>query len=136
VGLLGGGLVVRFLRGRLSVGLGLGCRRLRLRRSGEHERALSGESERDGARAPEACAATAGSPCHAHLLATLPDPVKSRSKHATILISGSRIGLGGPRALDRRAAKAENAGMTQPKHRTEKDTFGPIEVPADRLWGA
>ena len=21
-------------------------------------------------------------------------------------------------------------------HRTERDTFGPIEVPADRLWGA
>ena len=26
--------------------------------------------------------------------------------------------------------------MTDAKHRTEKDTFGPIEVPADRLWGA
>ncbi len=26
--------------------------------------------------------------------------------------------------------------MTQPNHRTERDTFGPIEVPADRLWGA
>jgi fumarate hydratase class II len=25
---------------------------------------------------------------------------------------------------------------TPPKTRTEKDTFGPIEVPADRLWGA
>src|ERR1700758_1127281 len=23
-----------------------------------------------------------------------------------------------------------------PAHRIEKDTFGPIEVPADRLWGA
>jgi len=26
--------------------------------------------------------------------------------------------------------------MTQPNHRIERDTFGPIEVPADRLWGA
>ncbi|HLA79215.1 MAG TPA: class II fumarate hydratase [Vicinamibacteria bacterium] len=26
--------------------------------------------------------------------------------------------------------------MSQAKTRTEKDTFGPIEVPADRLWGA
>ncbi|MGE0615374.1 MAG: class II fumarate hydratase [Bacteriovoracia bacterium] len=26
--------------------------------------------------------------------------------------------------------------MSQQKFRTEKDTFGPIEVPADRLWGA
>ncbi len=23
-----------------------------------------------------------------------------------------------------------------PKHRTESDSFGPIEVPADRYWGA
>ena len=23
-----------------------------------------------------------------------------------------------------------------PKHRTETDSFGPIEVPADRYWGA
>ena len=26
--------------------------------------------------------------------------------------------------------------MTTPNLRIEKDTFGPIEVPADRLWGA
>jgi len=26
--------------------------------------------------------------------------------------------------------------MSDAKHRTEKDSFGPIEVPADRLWGA
>jgi fumarate hydratase class II len=26
--------------------------------------------------------------------------------------------------------------MTQSTHRTERDTFGPIEVPANRLWGA
>jgi len=26
--------------------------------------------------------------------------------------------------------------MSTGKTRTEKDTFGPIEVPADRLWGA
>ena len=26
--------------------------------------------------------------------------------------------------------------MTQSNHRIESDTFGPIEVPADRLWGA
>src|SRR3954468_23812304 len=26
--------------------------------------------------------------------------------------------------------------MTSPRVRIEKDTFGPIEVPADRLWGA
>ena len=26
--------------------------------------------------------------------------------------------------------------MTRSSHRTERDTFGPIEVPADRLWGA
>ncbi len=26
--------------------------------------------------------------------------------------------------------------MVQATHRTERDTFGPIEVPADRLWGA
>jgi len=26
--------------------------------------------------------------------------------------------------------------MTQTNHRIERDTFGPIEVPADRLWGA
>src|SRR5262245_47416651 len=26
--------------------------------------------------------------------------------------------------------------MATPKTRTEHDTFGPIEVPADRLWGA
>ena len=26
--------------------------------------------------------------------------------------------------------------MTQATHRIERDTFGPIEVPADRLWGA
>ena len=25
---------------------------------------------------------------------------------------------------------------TSPKTRTERDTFGPIEVPADQLWGA
>src|ERR1044071_5194431 len=26
--------------------------------------------------------------------------------------------------------------MASPKVRIEKDTFGPIEVPADKLWGA
>jgi fumarate hydratase class II len=26
--------------------------------------------------------------------------------------------------------------MKAPATRTERDTFGPIEVPADRLWGA
>ena len=26
--------------------------------------------------------------------------------------------------------------MTRSSHRTERDTFGPIEVPADKLWGA
>ena len=26
--------------------------------------------------------------------------------------------------------------MTEPRTRTELDTFGPIEVPDDRLWGA
>ena len=26
--------------------------------------------------------------------------------------------------------------MTDPATRIERDTFGPIEVPADRLWGA
>ena len=36
-----------------------------------------------------------------------------------------------------RAATASRArGKTPPKDRIERDTFGPINVPADRLWGA
>ena len=33
-------------------------------------------------------------------------------------------------------AKVNAAKMNSPKVRIEKDTFGPIEVPAERLWGA
>src|SRR3990172_1945981 len=36
-----------------------------------------------------------------------------------------------------RAATASRArGKTPPKDRIERDTFGPINVPADRFWGA
>jgi hypothetical protein len=33
-------------------------------------------------------------------------------------------------------AKAPTPKRTKPRTRTESDTFGPIEVPADRYWGA
>ena len=33
-------------------------------------------------------------------------------------------------------AKAFTRKQTKARTRTESDTFGPIEVPADRYWGA
>src|SRR5690349_22841477 len=46
---------------------------------------------------------------------------------------GDALQLSIPASLPR---PSPGAPMNSPATRTERDTFGPIEVPADRLWGA